>query len=82
MPYIKKWDRERLKSTAEKINTPGELNYVITNEILTYIKRQGKSYETINAVIGVLEAAKLEMYRRFVAPYEDEKRVENGDVYF
>lgn len=82
MPYIKRWDRERLKSPEEKINTPGEMNYIITNEILNYIGRHGKSYETINAVIGVLEAAKLELYRRYVAPYEDTKCVENGDVYF
>ena len=28
-----------------------------------------------------LECAKLELYRRLAAPYEDEKRKETGDVY-
>ena len=32
-------------------------------------------------LIGVLECAKLELYRRVAAPYEDDKIDENGDVY-
>jgi len=35
----------------------------------------------INAIIGALECAKLELYRRVAAPYEDDKIAENGDVY-
>jgi len=35
----------------------------------------------INEVIGVLECAKLELYRRVAAPYEERKRIENGEVY-
>ena len=41
----------------------------------------GNSYATINDIIGALEGAKMEFYRRVVAPYEDEKIKENGDVY-
>jgi hypothetical protein len=29
----------------------------------------------------VLESVKLEFYRRKVAPYEEHKRIVNGDVY-
>ena len=32
-------------------------------------------------MVGVLECAKLELYRRMAAPYEDEKIEDNGDVY-
>jgi len=32
-------------------------------------------------VIGVLESVKMELYRRKIADYEDEKCEENGDVY-
>jgi hypothetical protein len=32
-------------------------------------------------MIGVLECAKLELYRRVAAPYEDAKCEDNGDVY-
>ena len=38
-------------------------------------------YSKINALIGVLECAKLELYRRVAAPYENDKIDENGDVY-
>jgi len=31
--------------------------------------------------MGVLECIKQEFYRRAVAPYEDKKKEENGDVY-
>ena len=31
--------------------------------------------------MGALECAKLELYRRVAAPYEDVKIMENGDVY-
>jgi hypothetical protein len=38
-------------------------------------------YAHINEAIGALECAKLELYRRVAAPYEDEKMKESGDVY-
>jgi hypothetical protein len=41
----------------------------------------GKNYKHINEIIGVLECAKQEFYRRVAAPYEDTKIQENGDVY-
>jgi len=60
----------------------GDLNYLFTKLIQEYIdERGGLSYAIINEVVGVLECAKLELYRRLAAPYEDEKRELNGDVY-
>ena len=38
------------------------------------------NYADINSAIGVLECAKLELYRRQAAPYEDKKIEENGEV--
>ena len=38
-------------------------------------------YRDFNAAIGVLECAKLELYRRAAATYEDAKLAEHGDVY-
>lgn len=56
----------------------GNLNYVFTQILLaSYTKR----YAEINEAVGVLECCKLELYRRLAAPYEDQKRYENGDVY-
>jgi hypothetical protein len=79
VPYIKKAD----KLNADVIGpaTPGELNYTFTREIKEYIGTKGLRYQTINDIIGALEGAKMEFYRRVVAPYEDQKIQENGDVY-
>jgi hypothetical protein len=81
MPYIKKSDRSEILSGARPPATPGELNFRITAVALDYLARRGTSYTTFNEVVGALECAKLEMYRRMVAPYEDRKIAENGDVY-
>lgn len=81
MPYIKPQDRVKILLDEENISTPGDLNYFISNLINWYILQKGKSYSTLNEVIGVLECAKLELYRRVAAPYEDLKIDENGDVY-
>ena len=87
MPYIKEEDREPLdrfyslfNASAKMPKTCGELNYLITMIVKKYIDTP--SYTRINEAIGVLECAKLELYRRMAAPYEDEKAKENGDCYF
>lgn len=81
MPYIKPEDRLHILADEKQIDTPGELNYFISTLINSYINQKGKNYSTLNEVVGVLECAKLELYRRVAAPYEDIKIEENGDVY-
>ena len=83
MPYIKQSVREKIDYGENIATYPGELNYLITTLCLRYMKNlsPSTSYNLYNEVIGVLECVKLEMYRRAVAPYEDEKIKENGDVY-
>jgi hypothetical protein len=86
MPYIKTEDRiffdEKLTFNVIGIHTAGELNYCITKLLDHYINSHGGiNYKNINEVIGVLECAKLELYRRIAAPYEDIKISENGDAY-
>lgn len=83
MPYIKLARKEMVDVGAplEDAKTAGELNYQITAVIKTYMDVNGKSYQTINDIIGALEGAKLEFYRRIAAPYEDTKIKENGDIY-
>lgn len=61
--------------------TPGDLNYIITRICGEYISHQGLSYSSINDLIGVLECAKQELYRRVASKYEDEKIGQNGDAY-
>ena len=80
MPYIKPRDRLRIAADATPISA-GDLNYMITGLITEYLGRKELNYQKINECIGVLECAKLELYRRIAAPYEDQKLQENGDVY-
>lgn len=89
MPYIKPEDRlkfghelnELAKVMIDGVSlTPGDLNYLVTNLCNFYMKRKGVSYTHYNDVIGVLECAKLEFYRRKIIPYEILKIKENGNV--
>jgi hypothetical protein len=80
MPYIHKLDREQIVN-GRNIETAGELNFVISTLINQYLVNKGKNYSNINEAIGVLECAKLELYRRVALPYEDIKIEANGDVY-
>jgi hypothetical protein len=77
MPYIKPGDRDDLLVPQ----TAGELNWKLTNECLKFLDGTAQKYDDYNTIIGVLECAKLEFYRRAVASYEDRKIKENGDVY-
>jgi hypothetical protein len=82
MPYIQKSVRVAIEAQQRTPLTDGELNYGITRLVDEWIEESGGvSYHTLNAAIGVLECAKLELYRRVAAPYEDHKRDQNGDVY-
>lgn len=86
MPYIVQANRDAIDE-GDRATGPGELNYKITKAIVDYIDPAGEgnrakiNYALINEVIGVLECAKLELYRRVAAPYESTKLALNGDVY-
>ena len=84
MPYIKAHKRRRIDcdlANLPNMNNSGELNYVLTKIILSYLNQKGCGYSTMNDIVGALDSAKAEFQRRVVAPYEDEKIKENGDVY-
>ena len=79
MPYVEPHEREGL-SVLVAPTTVGQLNYTITQLCHEWIQAQGTSYVHLNEVVGVLECAKLELYRMVAAPYEDKKRAQNGPV--
>lgn len=77
-PYIRPADRRAMKHPT----TAGELNYAISRLVDDYVENHGGiTYARLNEVIGVLECAKHEIYRRIAGPYEDRKLEENGEVY-
>jgi len=80
MPYIKEGRREDLEAGLS-MSVPGELNYKITLLLNQYMNVKGLNYQTINDILGALEGAKHEFYRRVAVPYENKKIDENGDVY-
>lgn len=83
MPYVNEGQRALILSGSTP-TTPGELNFLLTTNCLEYIRTRnpsGVNYAAINDAIGALECAKLELYRRLAAKYEDQKIKENGDVY-
>lgn len=87
-PYIKQEDRKQYAKILDELTEliqklpeeekPGHVNYFVT-VLLKRITKPEK-YFRYNWVIGVLEAIKLELYRRQVTVYEEKKISENGDV--
>jgi hypothetical protein len=81
MPYIDPDIRDELLGPDKRPpETPGELNYLLASTCDDFIGDE-YSYMKLNDVIGVLECVKLEVYRRIVAPYEDNKLDYNGEVF-
>ncbi len=81
MPYIEQHKRSGLKPGASIAENPGELNFQLTTAITEYMVPKVVTYQVLNDILGALEGAKLEFYRRVVVPYENNKRDENGDMY-
>jgi hypothetical protein len=82
MPYIKPDLRPEFEKHIVELNpeTAGDLNYIISRIAVEYVLKKGKKYTVLNEVLGVFSAVAHEFYRRVVAPYEDEKKKENGDI--
>jgi hypothetical protein len=92
MPYIVPEKRKQLDPTIKTLvrqlaelelddpnnSMAGNLNYVFS-KILSLVYSRDK-YDDYNEQIGILECAKLELYRTRTAPYEDIKKDENGSL--
>ncbi|MHC4106659.1 MAG: DUF6899 family protein [Planctomycetota bacterium] len=93
MPYIAKQDRadydaligqlaEALAAAAPD-RRKGHANYVITQVLRKawgVDAAAGESYANYADVMGTLECAKQELYRRWVAAYEDKAIARHGDL--
>lgn len=91
MPYITKDKRYKLDDAINELSNvlneeldvddiEGNLNFTITSLIDDHFSRSRVNYKNINALIGMLECCKIELYRKLAAPYEDQKERENGVV--
>ena len=79
MPYIPPSEKKRVDQDS-LITTAGQFNYALNQLVNIYIEQNDFNYQTANDIIGAIECAKMEIYRRLVAPYEDKKILQNGDV--
>jgi len=82
MPYIKDYQRPQCDKAVEslkdnKVQPNGMLNYVIFKLCKETVV---PSYNEYKNFIAELTECGEEIRRRFLAPYEDEKIKENGDV--
>jgi hypothetical protein len=88
MPYITPELREDFEEPIQNLiklldwvdadRIDGTMNYIITRLIRS--QYNNGRYAEYNSAIGVLECAKLELYRKAIGPYEDIKLIENGDI--
>lgn len=91
MPYIQTKYRNVLDPHIEKLAAElnelqesgmqyyaGCFNYVVTRLLTLTVKRR---YMDMALAMGNLASIAQEFYRRVVAPYENKKCKENGDVY-
>jgi hypothetical protein len=81
VPYIEQrkrlvldWLVERM---APRLKADGDLNYVLFAFALRHVK---PGYQNYRNFIGELNECAAEIRRRLLAPYEDAKIIENGDV--
>ena len=87
MPYIPITRRGKIDlivgELSEEARNDGELNYAITSLLIKHFASTDGiySYSICERIVGLLECIKLEIYRRLVAPLEDRKKEENGDVF-
>ena len=82
MPYIKR-EKRLLFDAALSGCMPrelGDLTYCIYILCVDFLHRTHGKYADLASVVGALSCATQELYRRQVAPYEDCKIMENGDV--
>lgn len=60
MPYLKQDRKDALDAylvDAKRVmyNTSGDLNYVITQILISFVEDQGRSYKALNDAVGALE---------------------------
>ena len=81
MPYVKQENRAELDEVVELMdavmNIDGDLNYILFKFCKTKLIPTYREYKSF---IGELNECVAEIRRRLLAPYEDKKLIENGDV--
>ena len=95
MPYIKQEKRDVLDPFIDGLHhalvelemdddrnvMQGNINYVLTRLLMmVYGDSTSTNYDQINEALGILSAVDKEFYRIVAAPYEEQKKFENGEI--
>ena len=85
MPYVKQAKRPLLDTVVQamhdaQIKADGDLNYILFKYARDIFTASGSSYKGLKNYRAELRETADEIGRRMLAPYEDEKIKENGDV--
>lgn len=83
MPYLESIDRRKQldgivsEMIHRQVKADGDLNYIL----FKYCRKSVKpSYNNYKNYLAELNECACEIRRRFMAGYEDRKRIDNGDV--
>lgn len=87
MPYVnhtvRAFYKEELDEIIRKLSTVnfpvGDMNYIVS-KIAKAAFLAKPEYTNANNIDGMLSCAEKEYYRRYLAPLEDKKIIENGDI--
>lgn len=82
MPYIKPNRRKEMDKIVKlmytsDVSADGDLNYILYKYCKYYVEI---SYNNLKNYCGELRQCATEIERRILAPYEDKKKEESGDV--
>ena len=95
MPYLPKANRPFLDAGNAGSST-GELTYTLQQACMHYLEEilappaelgfkedagRPLTYDDLMCVVKALEGAKIDFIGRILQPYEERKRIENGDVW-
>lgn len=87
MPYIPKERRRAVDAQLGELckaldaidASEGDLNYVVSTLVNAWLPVAPR-YADYNAAVGILECAKLELYRTAIGPYESAAQVQHGPL--
>lgn len=88
MPYINRSERQQYQNILNELSAmvpkdpkqrPGHMNYIVSL-LINKVYGDSMRYADHNEVTGFLTCLQQEFYRRFTAPYEDDKIKEQGDL--
>ena len=87
MPYVDKTSRDKYKEIhkaicfTEKIETKGDLEYLVFRLMIKFMETREKRYSTLHDCVYAVAHASDEYRRRYLDIRENEALEANGDIF-